>query len=33
MTARLTAQMKPDSSRAIAVTTTVGRLPLRVSAR
>ena len=32
-TARLTAQMKPDSSRAIAVTTRVGRLPRRANAR
>lgn len=31
--ARLTAQMKPDSSRAIAVTTRVGRLPRRANAR
>jgi hypothetical protein len=29
----LIAQMKADSSRAIAVTTIVGRLPFRVSAR
>ena len=32
-TAWLTAQMKPDSSRASAVTTTVGRLPRRANAR
>ena len=30
---RLIAQMKADSSRAIAVTTIVGRLPFRVSVR
>ena len=33
VTSRLIAQMKADSSRAIAVATTVGRLPLRVSDR
>ena len=33
MTSRLIAQIKADSSRAIAVATTVGRLPLRVSDR
>jgi hypothetical protein len=33
MTSRLIVQMKADSSRAIAVATTVGRLPLRMSDR
>ena len=33
MTSRLIAQMKADSSRAIAVATTFGRLPFRVSER
>ena len=33
MTSRLIAQMKAASSRAIAVATTVGRLPFRVSER
>src|SRR5215475_13282620 len=33
MTSRLIAHMKADSSRAIAVATTVGRLPLRMSDR
>jgi hypothetical protein len=32
-TSRLIAQMKADSSRAIAVATTVGRLPFRASDR
>jgi hypothetical protein len=33
MTSRLIAQMKADSSRAIAVATMVGRVPFRVSDR